>query len=93
VKVKFTQSAEFVVVGWEADAADGSATLSSLLLAYYDGDELRFAGKVGSGLSGRESAQLKRQLTTRRQPPWRTGRRRRRPDARPPGSSPRSSSR
>jgi len=65
VKVKFTQGGEFVVVGWEADAADGSATLSSLLLGYYDGDELRFAGKVGSGLSGRESAQLKRRLVTR----------------------------
>ena len=65
VKVKFVQGGEFVVVGWEADAADGSATLSSLLLGYYDGDELRFAGKVGSGLSGRESAQLKRRLRTR----------------------------
>ncbi|HZE48834.1 MAG TPA: non-homologous end-joining DNA ligase [Jatrophihabitantaceae bacterium] len=68
VKVKFTQGGEFVVVGWEADAADGSATLSSLLLGYYEDDELRFAGKVGSGLSGRESAQLKRQLTTRPRP-------------------------
>jgi bifunctional non-homologous end joining protein LigD len=68
VKVKFTQGGEFVVVGWEADAADGSATLSSLLLGYYDGDELRFAGKVGSGLSGRESAQLKRGLRSRSTP-------------------------
>ena len=65
IKIKFVQRGEFVVVGWEADAADGSSTLSSLLLGYYDGDELRFVGKVGSGLSGRESAQLERQLTTR----------------------------
>jgi bifunctional non-homologous end joining protein LigD len=69
VKVKFTRGGEFVVVGWEADAADGSATLSSLLLAYHDGDELRFAGKVGSGLSGPESGHLKRRLVTRPRPP------------------------
>lgn len=68
VKVKFTRSGEFVVVGWEADALDGSATLSSLLLGYYAGDELHFAGKVGSGLSGRESAQLKRRLRRRSAP-------------------------
>lgn len=69
VKVKFVQRGEFVVVGWEADATDGSATLSSLLLGYYDGDELRFAGKVGSGLSGRASAQLTRQLVPRASAP------------------------
>jgi bifunctional non-homologous end joining protein LigD len=65
VKVKFTQGGEFVVVGWESDAQDGSMTLSSLLLGYYDGDEMRFAGKVGSGLSARESAHLKRRLARR----------------------------
>ena len=68
IKVKFVQGGEFVVVGWEADAADGSATLSSLLLAYYEGDQLCFAGKVGSGLSGRESTQLKHRLVTRAVP-------------------------
>jgi bifunctional non-homologous end joining protein LigD len=68
VKVKFTRGGEFVVVGWESDAQDGSMTLSSLLLGYYEGDELRFAGKVGSGLSGRESAQLKRRLARRAGP-------------------------
>ena len=65
VKVKFVRRGEFVVVGWEADATDGSSTLSSLLLGYYDGDELRFAGKVGSGLSGRASGTLSRQLRAR----------------------------
>jgi bifunctional non-homologous end joining protein LigD len=65
IKIKFVQRGEFVVVGWEADAADGSSTLSSLLLGYYDGDQLRFAGKVGSGLSGRYSAQLAGRLVAR----------------------------
>ncbi len=72
VKVKFVRRDEFVVVGWEADALDGSATLSSLLLGYYDGGELRFAGKVGSGLSGRESAQLQSLLVARPDCPLRT---------------------
>jgi bifunctional non-homologous end joining protein LigD len=65
VKVKFRQGGEFVVVGWESDALDASATLSSLLLGYYDGDMLRFAGKVGSGLSGRHVAELSRRLRAR----------------------------
>jgi bifunctional non-homologous end joining protein LigD len=65
VKVKFRQGGEFVVVGWESDALDASATLSSLLLGYYEGDLLRFAGKVGSGLSGRYVAELSRRLRPR----------------------------
>lgn len=65
VKVKFRQGGEFVVVGWESDALDASATLSSLLLGYYDGDVLRFAGKVGSGLSGRHVTELSRLLRAR----------------------------
>ena len=65
VKVKFRQDGEFIVVGWEADAVDANATLSSLLLGYYDGDMLRFAGKVGSGLSGHYVAELSRRLRAR----------------------------
>jgi bifunctional non-homologous end joining protein LigD len=65
VKVKFRQGGEFVVVGCESDAVDASATLSSLLLGYYDGDVLRFAGKVGSGLSGRYVGELSRRLRPR----------------------------
>jgi bifunctional non-homologous end joining protein LigD len=69
VKVKFRQGGEFIVVGWEADALDARSTLSSLLLGYYDGDVLRFAGKVGSGLSGRHVAELSRRLRARAEPP------------------------
>jgi bifunctional non-homologous end joining protein LigD len=68
VKVKFRQGGEFIVVGWEADALDARSTLSSLLLGYYDGDVLRFAGKVGSGLSGRHVAELSRRLRARADP-------------------------
>jgi bifunctional non-homologous end joining protein LigD len=69
VKVKFRRGGEFIVVGWEADALDARSTLSSLLLGYYDGDVLRFAGKVGSGLSGRHVAELSRRLRARAEPP------------------------
>lgn len=68
VKVKFVQRGDFVVVGWESDASDPRGALSSLLLGYYAGDELRFAGKVGSGLSGNEAAGLQRRLAPRQEP-------------------------
>ena len=68
VKVKFREGGDFVVVGWESDALDASMTLSSLLLGYYEGDVVRFAGKVGSGLSGRHVAELSRRLRARSDP-------------------------
>jgi bifunctional non-homologous end joining protein LigD len=68
VKVKFRQGGDFVVVGWESDALDANMTLSSLLLGYYEGDVMRFAGKVGSGLSGRYVAELSRRLRARTDP-------------------------
>ncbi|MEP6598801.1 MAG: non-homologous end-joining DNA ligase [Actinomycetota bacterium] len=68
IKVKFTQRAEFVVVGWEADAARPDV-LSSLLLGYVVDDRFRFAGKVGSGLSQRIAGSLLRSLTVRRDSP------------------------
>ena len=61
VKLRFTSSGEFVVIGWEA-AADSPATLSSLVLGYYADGALAFAGKVGSGLDGRTSTALHAQL-------------------------------
>lgn len=66
-KLRFVRSGDFVVIGWEA-AAEHPGTLSSLVLAASDDDGLRFAGKVGSGLSGRVAASLKRSLTGRADP-------------------------
>lgn len=68
VKVKFVRRGDFVVVGWESDASDPRRTLSSLLLGYYTRDELRFAGKVGSGLSSKEATGLQRRLVPRQTP-------------------------
>jgi bifunctional non-homologous end joining protein LigD len=67
-KLRFVRAGDFVVIGWEAAPAH-PATLSSLVLALVDDDGLRFAGKVGSGLSGRVAARLKAMLTEQADPP------------------------
>ena len=66
-KLRLLRSGEFVVLGWEA-APEHPATLSSLVLGITTDDGLRYAGKVGSGLTGRLSARLKSMLTGRKQP-------------------------
>ena len=65
-KLRLLNSGEFVVLGWEA-APEHPATLSSLVLGVSTDDGLRYAGKVGSGLTGRLSAKLKTMLTERPQ--------------------------
>jgi bifunctional non-homologous end joining protein LigD len=67
-KLRFVRSGDFVVIGWEA-AAEHPSTLSSLVLGMVGDDGLRFAGKAGSGLSGRVAARLKGMLTERTDPP------------------------
>jgi bifunctional non-homologous end joining protein LigD len=66
-KLRFVQGGEFVVIGWEA-AAEHPNTLSSLVLAVTRDGELRYAGRVGSGLAGREASRLKKLLTERSEP-------------------------
>jgi bifunctional non-homologous end joining protein LigD len=66
-KLRFVRSGDFVVIGWEA-AAEHPSTLSSLVLAMVGEDGLRFAGKAGSGLSGRVAARIKGMLTERADP-------------------------
>jgi bifunctional non-homologous end joining protein LigD len=66
-KLRLVQGGEFVVLGWEA-APEHPATLSSLVLGITTDEGLRYAGKVGSGLTGRLAAKLKAMLTEREQP-------------------------
>ncbi|WP_375499704.1 non-homologous end-joining DNA ligase [uncultured Jatrophihabitans sp.] len=61
-KLRFVRSGDFSVIGWEG-AAENPDTLSSLLLGIVTDDGLRFAGKVGSGLSGRTASTIQRRLT------------------------------
>lgn len=63
VKLKFVRSGEFVVVGWES-AVGRPDELSSLILAGFRDGRLDYAGKVGSGVTARTGAQVRRRLVT-----------------------------
>jgi bifunctional non-homologous end joining protein LigD len=67
LKIRFTRSGDFVVVGWES-SRDSPGRLSSLVLATWTPDGLRLAGKAGSGLTGASAAELQRRLRTRPAP-------------------------
>jgi bifunctional non-homologous end joining protein LigD len=57
LKIKSTQTAEFVVGGYTKGKGAREA-LGSLLLGYWNGSKLHFAGHVGSGLDDRVIAEL-----------------------------------
>ncbi|WP_153502737.1 non-homologous end-joining DNA ligase [Cumulibacter manganitolerans] len=74
LKLKHQQTQEVVVVGWRPGQGNRSATLGSLLLAVPDGEEMVYAGKVGSGLSDRVLAEtLKKLAKIERRTPQATG--------------------
>jgi bifunctional non-homologous end joining protein LigD len=49
IKVKGTQSAEFVICGYSAGTGSRQSTFGSLLVGYYKGKTLHYAGGVGTG--------------------------------------------
>jgi bifunctional non-homologous end joining protein LigD len=59
-KVKVRRGQEFVVGGWRAGEGNRSGTIGSLLVGYFEGDALVYAGRVGSGLTGNEITELER---------------------------------
>jgi bifunctional non-homologous end joining protein LigD len=61
LKLKATQTAEFVVGGYTKGKGAREA-LGSLLLGYWSGSKLHFAGHVGSGLDDRIVAELARRF-------------------------------
>lgn len=61
LKVKQLQRQEFVVGGW-TDPQGGRAGFGALVVGYHDGDELRCAGRVGSGFSSRQLETISKQL-------------------------------
>ena len=63
-KLRFVHTGDFVVIGTEAPAT-GSQELSSLLLAVHHGGAFRFAGKVGSGISGAVARSIASRLVHR----------------------------
>ncbi len=61
LKIKIRPEQELVVGGWtpgEGNARD----LGALAVGVYEGDALRFAGKVGSGFTGKWRTELRRRL-------------------------------
>ena len=58
IKVKNTVGQEVVIGGWLPGKGRRSDTLGALLVGYWEGDELRFAGKVGTGFSDAELRRL-----------------------------------
>jgi bifunctional non-homologous end joining protein LigD len=68
VKVRFLRTGDFAVIGWEAPREEPNV-LSSLVLAATTPDGLVFAGKAGSGLTGRLAAGLQRRMTEVRTSP------------------------
>jgi bifunctional non-homologous end joining protein LigD len=65
LKVKIRREQELVVVGYEPGKG-ARADLGSLILAVYEGKELRYVGEVGSGLTQRTIKQLKTELDAHR---------------------------
>jgi len=68
LKLRFVRTGDFVVIGWEGPP-ESPDTLSSLVLAMATPDGLVFAGKAGSGLTGRSAAALQKRVTARRSSP------------------------
>ena len=62
LKVKNVIEQEFVVGGYTEGEGSRSKTFGGLLVGYYEGDNLRFASSVGSGLTDRMLDTVKKQL-------------------------------
>jgi bifunctional non-homologous end joining protein LigD len=71
LKVKPLRTAEFVIGGWTRGKGS-RASLGALLLGYWEGGVLEYAGHVGSGLDEAAVAELTRRTRalTRRRPPF-----------------------
>jgi bifunctional non-homologous end joining protein LigD len=62
LKVKNTRRQELVIGGWQPGEGRRAGHLGALLVGYYEGDELRYAGKVGTGFDAAELDRLERLL-------------------------------
>jgi bifunctional non-homologous end joining protein LigD len=61
LKIKIRPEQEFVVGGWTPGSGN-ARDLGALAIGVYEGDKLRFAGKVGSGFTGAIRADLLKRL-------------------------------
>ena len=61
LKLKCSERQEFVIVGF-TDRAGSTNQIGGLLLAYHEGGQLRYAGKVGTGWNATTGTDLHRRL-------------------------------
>jgi bifunctional non-homologous end joining protein LigD len=61
LKTKCSHNQEFVVIGYEPSDKN-RRTIRSLLLGYYEGGKLRYAGRVGTGWNEKEERELSRRF-------------------------------
>jgi bifunctional non-homologous end joining protein LigD len=69
-KLKLTNEQELVVGGWLPGEGRLAGMLGSFLVGYYDDGQLRYAGRVGSGLKDAQRDQLARTLRRRDTSPF-----------------------
>lgn len=62
LKVKNVRAQELVIGGWQPGKGRRSGELGALLVGYYVGDELRYAGKVGTGFGAADLKLLRERL-------------------------------
>jgi bifunctional non-homologous end joining protein LigD len=62
LKVKNVGRQEFVIGGWMPGEGRRRNRLGAILLGYFDGGELHYAGKVGTGFSDRDLDELGERL-------------------------------
>lgn len=58
LKIKNVNRQEVVIGGWLPGEGSRSGRLGALVIGYYDGDDLRFAGKVGTGFTDKVLREL-----------------------------------
>jgi bifunctional non-homologous end joining protein LigD len=68
LKIKNIARQEFVVGGFTPGEGNRAHSLGALLIGYYDGDQLRYAGKVGTGFTDKLLAELLGRLEPLAQP-------------------------
>lgn len=69
IKLKCEKRQEFVIGGFTLSDKKSSG-ISSLLLGVYDGDELVYVGRAGTGLSRSDVVELEEKLKIRKQSPF-----------------------
>ncbi len=76
LKVKNVGRQEFVIGGWLPGQGRRRGRLGSLLIGYHEDGKLRYAGKVGTGFSDRDLADLTKRLKPleRKKNPFAAGR-------------------